>query len=128
MEPMVQVYNSGALLRVQAIEAIGGFPLNYPLDYLDHATFTQLQAQRRGVFLLHAAVPHQLGSKSEDIPVALKNSGRLRGMLAAETRFYRQFGSRRDRFLLLRRRAKLAFAMLRRGELRSFSTLVGCTV
>ena len=128
MEPNVRVYNSGSLLRVETIRATGGFPLNYPLDYLDHAVFARLKAQRRRVFLLHAALPHQLESKSQDVRVALKSSVRLRGMLSAEMRFYREYGSRLDRLLLLRRRAKLAFGMLRRMELRSLAALIRCTV
>ena len=116
MEPEARFYNSGALLRVEAVRAAGGFPLNYPLDYLDHAMFARLQAQQRSVFLLHAELTHQLESKSQDIHVDLKGSPRLRGILAAETRFYREYGSGRDRLLLLRRRAGLALRMGRRLE------------
>ncbi len=127
LELTVRVYNSGALLRVESVRAAGGFPMDYPLDYLDHAMFARLQAQQNSVFLLHATLLHQLESKSQDLHVALKSSPRLQGMLAAETLFYRQYGSRRDRLLLLRRRAKLAFGMLRRMELRSLAALVRCT-
>lgn len=127
MEPNVRVYNSGALLRVEAVRVVGGFPMNYPLDYLDHAMFARLQAQQQLIFLLHATLLHQLESKSQDVHVALNSSPRLRGTLAAEARFYRQYGSRRDRLLLLRRRAKLAFCMLRRMEFRSLAALVRCT-
>lgn len=128
IEPNVRVYNSGSLLRVEAVRAAQGFPLDYPLDYLDHAMFARLQIQQRRVFLLHATLPHQLESKSQDVHTALKNSLRLRGILAAETRFYRQYGSRFDQLLLLRRRTKLAFGMLRRMELRSLVALIRCTV
>lgn len=126
LEPDVRVYNSGALLRIEAVRAAGGIPLNYPLDYLDHAIFARLRAQGHRVFLLHAALSHQLESKSQDMHVALKSSPRLRGMLTAEARFYRQYGSRRDRLLLLRRRAKLALGMLRRMEPRSLAALLRC--
>lgn len=128
LEPNVRVYNSGALLRVVAVRAAGGFPLDYPLDYLDHVVFARLKAQQGRIFLLNAALPHQLESKSQDVHKALKNSPRLRGMLAAETRFYRQYGSRRDRLLLLRRRARLALGMLWRMELWSLVALIRCTV
>lgn len=128
MELNVRAYNSGALLRVEAVRAAGGFPLDYPLDYLDHALFAQLQAQGRGIFLLHAALPHQLESKAQDILLALKSSPRLRGMLTAETRFYRQYGTRLDQLLLLQRRAKMAFGMLTRMEFRSLAALIRCTL
>ncbi len=124
----VRVYNSGALLRVEAVHTAGGFPHNFPLDYLDHAMFTNLQAQGQQIFLLHATLAHQLASKSQDVHVALKSSPRLREMLAAEARFYRQYGSHWDWALLLRRRTKLALGMLLRMEIRSLAALVHCTM
>jgi len=128
MEPNLCVYNSGSLLRVEAVLAAEGFPSEYPLDYLDHAMFARLRAQQKRVFLLHAALPHQLESKSQDLHTDLKNSPRLRGMMTAETRFYRQYGSRLEQLLLLRRRAKLAFGMLWRMQLGSFAALIRCTI
>ncbi len=128
MEPEVRVYNSGTLLRVEAVRAAGGFPLDFPLDYLDHAVFARLQAQRRRVFLLGATLQHELASKSQDVYKTLKSSPRLRGMLAAETRFYRHYGSGVDRLRLHKRRLKLALGMLRRLEFRSLAALVRSTL
>ena len=128
LESNVRVYNSGALLRVEAIHTAGGFPLDFPLDYLDHAMFAKLQAQGRQVFLLQATLLHQLASKSQGVHAALKSSPRLRGMLKAEARFYLQYGSHRDRLLLLRRRAKLALGMLQCREFRSLAALFQCTI
>ena len=128
MQSPVCVYNSGAVVRVAAMRPAGGFPQNFPLDYLDHAVFARLRAQDRKTFLLHAALPHQLESKSQDIHVELKHSRRLQAMLAAESRFYREYGSSRDRLLLLRRRAKLALGMVWRAQLRSLVALMRHTL
>lgn len=127
LEPDVCVYNSGSLLRVKSICAAGGFPREFPLDYLDHATFARLRARGQRVFLLHAALSHRLESKEVDVRYTLHSSPRLCGMLAAETRFYREYGSRRDRLLLFRRRAKMALGMLRRAQFRSLAALLRCT-
>jgi GT2 family glycosyltransferase len=128
LEPDVRVYNSGSLLRVEAVRAAGGFPSDFPLDYLDHAVFARLRAEGRGVFLLHASLAHQLESKNTDLPSTLYCSPRLQGMLRSEIRFYRLYGSGRDRLLLLRRRAKLALRMLARLQFRSLAILLRCMV
>ena len=98
------VYNFGALLRVVAVCAArvfhcstarltrlrrersrqsfaGRFGLMEPHVC---AMFARLQAQQCRVFLLHAALSHQLESKSQDMHTALKTSARLRGTLTAD--------------------------------------------
>jgi GT2 family glycosyltransferase len=122
------IYNSGALLRVQSLEELGGFPQAFPLDYLDHAVFRQLHAHGKRVYLLSADIEHHLASKLQDIASELNSSPRLRSMLSAESRFYRQYGTQRERMLLLRRRASMGLTMLSRMEFRSLLWLFRCSV
>ena len=58
----------------------------------------------------------------------LQTSVRLRGMLLAESRFYRQYGSGRERILLWRRRLRLAVSMLSRLQFRSLAALIRSTL
>lgn len=124
LESNVCVYNSASLLRVEALEHNGGFPQDFALDYLDHAVFRRLHDGGGRVFLLPTTLKHNLAGKAQDIVKALKESARLRSVLAAEGRFYRQYGSRADRLRLVRRRTMLAFRMLLRLELRSLVALL----
>lgn len=86
----VMVFNSGSLLRVSALKAIGGFPMNYPLDYLDHATFHALQRRGGRVFLMHARIEHELSESRTDVP---PNLVRIEQRLHAEARYYKEFGT-----------------------------------
>jgi hypothetical protein len=47
-------YNSGALLRVKALQEMNGFPEEFLLDYLDHATFRILQNKGGRISIEHA--------------------------------------------------------------------------
>ena len=128
LEPDLCVYNSGALLRVEAVRASGGFPQDFPLDYLDHAMFARLRVHGGRVFLLPVSLAHHLDSKAANLGDELQTSTRLQGMLSAESRYYQQYGSGRDRMLLLRRRLRLAAGMLSRLQLRSLAALVRSTL
>ena len=56
----ISAYNSGSTLRVAALLAIGGFPREFWLDYLDHAVFHALQQQGSRVFVMQAVLEQQL--------------------------------------------------------------------
>jgi GT2 family glycosyltransferase len=106
----LHAFNSGAVLRVSALKAIGGFPEDFPLDYLDHATFAALQDRGGRLHILNAILEHELSSNVE------RNRDpnfvqRQTGILDAEYRFYKQYGSAGDR---LRRRLRLIRASLGR--------------
>lgn len=128
LELNICVYNSGALLRVEAVLASGGFPQDFPLDYLDHAMFASLHARGGRVFLLPVRLLHHLESKAANMTYDLHTSVRLRGMLLAESRFYRQYGSARERILLWRRRLRLAAGMLSHLQFRSLAALIRSTL
>ena len=105
---MLQAFNSGAVLRVAALRAVGGFDARFPLDYLDHATFAALQRVSGRVLVLESAIEHSL---STNTGVASTRGQRFRqgSILAAERRFYLLYGGRLERWLypvrLLRRAA-----------------------
>jgi GT2 family glycosyltransferase len=112
----LHVFNSGAVLRVCAVAAIGGFPEDFPLDYLDHATFAALQDRGGRLYILNATLQHELSSNQEG-RTDLAFTQRQASILDAEYRFYHRFGSTGDE---LRRRLRLLRAcagrILRRKE------------
>lgn len=80
----VVVLNSGALLRVSALRAIGGFNLDFWLDFLDHWLFSQLQRAGYRVYVLDTTLPHDLSlTDMGSVPV-----DRYRNILSAEGQFY----------------------------------------
>jgi GT2 family glycosyltransferase len=88
-------YNSGALIRVSALEAIGGFPSDFWLDYLDHAVFHLLAARGCYIYIMQSVLAHPL---AHTIPneVAL---WRERNVLSAQTLFVKRFGSFTERLM-----------------------------
>jgi hypothetical protein len=106
----LHVFNSGALLRVSSLKAIRGFPEDFPLDYLDHATFAALQDRGGRLHVLNTILEHELSSNTEGNrdPASVQ---RQIGVLDAEYRFYKQYGSAGDQF---RRRLRLIRASLGR--------------
>jgi len=107
---LVRAYNSGAMLRVSALQAVGGFPEAYWLDYLDHATMHLLQARGGQVYVMQARLQHEMSIHRADKHEDPAHAARHRNQLRAEIRFYRQFGSVRER---LWHRASLAKQALR---------------
>ncbi|HEY3987713.1 MAG TPA: glycosyltransferase [Acidobacteriaceae bacterium] len=86
-------YNSGAALRVSALEQIGGFPEDFWLDYLDHAVFQQLQLQGYRLWVMRTVLQQNMSHMDLDaVPMS-----RHWSVLAAQTRFVLKFGSASDR-------------------------------
>lgn len=112
---LLHALNSGAVLRVSAIRKIGGFPLDFPLDYLDHATFFQLQHEGRKIFLLRSRLQHKLSSNSEP-GRDVASIRRMESMLKAEARFYSRYGSPKDRFLRRFRLLRAVIGRILRGK------------
>lgn len=86
-------YNSGAALRVSALEAIGGFPEDFWLDFLDHAVFQQLHLQGYGVWVMRTVLQQNLSH----IDIGSVPMWRHWSVLAAQTRFVLRFGNATDR-------------------------------
>jgi len=111
----LHAFNSGAVVRVSAIREIGGFPEEFPLDYLDHATFTGLQRRGGKLLVLRSELEHELSSNDQTGNNQAGNDQRgedaisvqrQASVLDAEYRFYARYGSgaerRMWRFRLLR--------------------------
>lgn len=104
----LHVFNSGSVIRVAALTEIGGFPLHYPLDFLDHATFRTLQRQcsTQRIFVMVSCLDHDLSietimrNRERDVPA------RLYQVFSTEARFYREMGDPSERIL---RRLRLLF-------------------
>jgi GT2 family glycosyltransferase len=91
-EPLT-AYNSGAALRISALEKIGGFPEDFWLDYLDHAVFQQLRLQGYQLWVMHTILQQNLSHMDLNaVPMS-----RHWSVLAAQTRFVLRFGSSSDR-------------------------------
>lgn len=89
----LSAYNSGALLRVHALQVIGGFPKDFWLDYLDHAVFQEMQRHDFQLFVMEATLEQNLSHLDLDsVP-----HWRHRNVLTAQTRFVRRYGRWSDR-------------------------------
>jgi GT2 family glycosyltransferase len=85
----VVALNSGACLRVASLVAIGGFPREYWLDYLDHAVFHRLKQVGGKVLVLDVLLTHQLSLMDLKSRTGHK---RYENVLSAEWRFVRESG------------------------------------
>src|SRR5271163_370343 len=88
-------YNSGATLRVSALRAIGGFPNEYWLDFLDHAVFHALSLQGYSMYILKSEIEHE----ASQLTVSTVPLWRQRNILFAQIRFVKYAGSPLDRWL-----------------------------
>jgi GT2 family glycosyltransferase len=107
---LLRVFNSGALVRVAALQAIGGFPEAYWLDSLDHATFHRLQCRGGCIYIMEAQLEHEMSIHRPDKHRDPANAARHRNQLAAENLFYREHGSPAER---IRHRLSLLIDALR---------------
>jgi GT2 family glycosyltransferase len=91
-EPLT-AYNSGAALRVSALEQMGGFPEDFWLDYLDHAVFQRLRLDGKHLWVMRTVLQQNLSHMDLNaVPMS-----RHWSVLAAQTRFVLQFGDSVDR-------------------------------
>jgi GT2 family glycosyltransferase len=115
----MKIFNSGAILRRSDLEAIGGFPQDFPLDFLDHATFHRLQDRGGRTYLMDSTLQHNLSSLSVDLVREFSTSRRTQMIINAESRFYLRYGSPRDVVIYFLRRGKLFMRMMIAGQPRS---------
>ena len=80
-------FNSGACIRVSSLMAIGGFPNEFWLDYLDHMIFHSLQESGGRVFVLDSRLEHSLSVADLESNVSHERYGNL---LQAEWMFVRK--------------------------------------
>jgi GT2 family glycosyltransferase len=101
-------YNSGALMRVRALDAIGGFPSDFWLDFLDHAVFHMFAARGCYTYIMQSVLAHPLAhTNPNEVPL-----WRERNVLSAQTLFVKRFGSFMDKLryrLFLLRMSRQSF-------------------
>ncbi len=89
----LNAYNSGATLRVSAMRAVGGFPVQFWLDYLDHAVFRALFVGGFRIYVMRAELVHDPSlAEVKSMPL-----WRLRNVIQAQTLFVKESGGFVDR-------------------------------
>jgi GT2 family glycosyltransferase len=91
----VSAYNSGSTLRVSVLRAIGGFPTEFWLDYLDHAVFHSLCASGHEVYILRTTLTHELAESD----LNSRPFWRFRSVLYSQARYVKRVGNFGDRLL-----------------------------
>jgi GT2 family glycosyltransferase len=97
-------YNSGLVLRTEAVRRVGGFPGSYPMDYLDHAMARRMRSRGSVAWQLGAVLEHDLSV----LQTGSMTPFRLQSIFAAEERFTVDYGTMADRLWLVGRRLVLA--------------------
>jgi GT2 family glycosyltransferase len=88
-------YNSGSTLRVSAVRAVGGFPPEFWLDYLDHAVFHALFAGGYRLYVMRSTLAHEASYANIDrMPF-----WRMHNVLMAQTLYVKRNGNFTDRLL-----------------------------
>lgn len=88
-------YNSGAAIRVDVLRAIGGFPPEFWLDYLDHAVFHAITELGLKFCVMRASLEQNLSHLDlNQVP-----HWRHRSVLSAQTLFVIRNGSLLERLL-----------------------------
>lgn len=82
----ITALNSGTVLKVSAIDAIGGFNSSFWLDYLDHWLFNRLYRFGYSIYVLNVVLRHELSVQS----MGNMAVSRYRNILSAEREFYRR--------------------------------------
>ncbi|WP_261806919.1 glycosyl transferase family 2 [Lapidilactobacillus luobeiensis] len=104
-EPVMAI-NSGSLISLDFIKKIGGFDLEFPLDFLDHWLFFMIGRAQKAVKVLSLTFQHDLSV----LNYKKMSHGRFDSILAGEVLYYTKY---RTKFLarykrqLLKRAIKL---------------------
>jgi GT2 family glycosyltransferase len=85
----IVAFNSASCLSLKALAAIGGYPKEYWLDYLDHIIFHRLQAAGGRVYILNSQLAHRLSVQNMESDVSIE---RYSNVLSEEWRFVRDKG------------------------------------
>lgn len=87
---MVMVINSGATIRVSFMREIGGYNLDFPLDYLDHWLCWKIFKEKKEIFILNVTLQHELSVLNYADQM---NISRYKSILQAEARYYSRYAS-----------------------------------
>ena len=116
----VFAFNSGAIIRIAALNQIGGFPKEFPVDALDHAVFHLLQENGSHVFVMKAQIRHSLSMNNRADSMSL---ARYNNVLAAESLYTSKYGGRWTRLRMHIRFLILLVKQLGRREERRFAPI-----
>jgi GT2 family glycosyltransferase len=87
----VVAFNSLSLLKVDFINSICGFNINYPLDMLDHWCYLQIFKNKKKIYVLDCKIQHQLSVTEYHKRVSLS---RHKELLVAEKKITKEMGPR----------------------------------
>lgn len=97
----IMAINSGAVFSIKFLKEIGGFNLDFPLDFLDHWLFWTIYQFKKTVFILPEKMEHDLSVLDyQKVSVT-----RYQSILKAEKTFYQNY----DKEMLPRHRKQLLF-------------------
>jgi GT2 family glycosyltransferase len=113
-------FNSGAVLRVSTMCSVGGFCEEFPLDYLDYVTFTDIQRHGGRVYVMKSTLHHQLAASNihSNMPLV-----RYRTVVSSERAFYERYGTQKDRFYRRLRMLKTTLKHLLKDRAPSFALI-----
>ena len=95
----IMAINSGAVFSIKFLKEIGGFNLDFPLDFLDHWLFWTIYQFKKTVFILPEKMDHDLSVLDyQKVSVT-----RYQSILKAEKTFYQNY----DKEMLPRHRKQL---------------------
>ncbi|EPF4522589.1 glycosyltransferase [Enterococcus hirae] len=95
----IMAINSGAVFSIKFLKEIGGFNLDFPLDFLDHWLFWTIYQFKKTVFILPEKMEHDLSVLDyQKVSVT-----RYQSILKAEKTFYQNY----DKEMLSRHRKQL---------------------
>lgn len=86
-EQPVMAINSGALIRIDFLNELGGFNEDFPLDYLDHWLFHEVYTKGYTIRLLDVSLEHEL-SVMDYSTVSLS---RYKSILESEMNFFKNY-------------------------------------
>ena len=126
-------FNSAAVLRTHAVQAIGGFPTAYWLDFLDMAVFHDLYRHGGHLFVMRSTLEHSLSVEEDDFMERSTSLSRHRNILSAMTHYVKTNGNAWERLLhrgwltrnffsLVSRRGGLRFALASLSQAFTYST------
>lgn len=78
--------NSGTVVRVGFVKELGGFNLNFPLDYLDHWLFDKINKASKYIFVLDTTLYQNLSINNFKVNV---DKVRYKSILRAKVLYYK---------------------------------------
>ena len=79
--------NSGTIVRTEFVKQLGGFNLNFPLDFLDHWFFNEVNKAFKYIYVLDTIIQHDLSVLNFDLNISPL---RYSSILGSQVLFYRQ--------------------------------------